>query len=40
VLVDTSATPEPATWIAMVAGCGAIGSAMRSRKRVPVNFAN
>lgn len=31
--------PEPASWALMLAGFGAIGAAMRSRRRVAVRFA-
>ncbi|HWI87409.1 MAG TPA: PEPxxWA-CTERM sorting domain-containing protein, partial [Sphingomonas sp.] len=34
-----SPTPEPASWAMMVGGFGAIGGAMRNRKRIAVTFA-
>jgi len=38
VVVDVSAIPEPATWAMMLIGFGAIGGAMRSRRRVAVSY--
>lgn len=35
----TAAVPEPATWTMMVAGFGAVGAAVRRRRRVEVRFA-
>lgn len=35
----TGAVPEPMTWATMVAGFGAIGTAMRRRRKVAVRFA-
>ena len=35
----TGAVPEPATWAMMVVGFGAVGSAMRSRRKMAVTFA-
>jgi hypothetical protein len=32
------AVPEPASWALMMIGFGAIGSAMRSRRRMAVSF--
>jgi len=34
-----SPTPEPATWALMLGGFGAIGGAMRSRRKTAVTFA-
>jgi hypothetical protein len=38
-LRGTSAVPEPATWAMMLVGFGAVGGAMRRRRRVAVHFA-
>jgi len=35
----TSDTPEPGTWLMMVAGFGAIGFVLRSRKRIALSFS-
>ncbi len=35
----TAAVPEPATWAMMIVGFGAVGGAMRQRKRINVSFA-
>ncbi len=35
----TPAVPEPATWAMMLVGFGLVGSAMRRRQKVTVNFA-
>lgn len=37
--VSTNAVPEPATWAMMLAGFGAMGVAMRRRRKVAVSFA-
>jgi len=38
-VTPTGAVPEPATWAMMIGGFGAIGSAMRMRRRTSVSFA-
>ena len=35
----TAAVPEPASWALMLAGFGAIGGAMRHRRKAAINFA-
>ena len=35
----TAPVPEPTTWAMLLAGCGAMGIAMRRRRRVAVSFA-
>ncbi len=37
--VDTGSVPEPASWSLALIGFGAIGGAMRSRRKVIINFA-
>jgi hypothetical protein len=37
--VSLSPTPEPATWLMLVVGFGAIGTAMRQRRNVNVSYA-
>ena len=39
VKVTTAAVPEPASWALMLGGFGAIGGAMRSRRRSAASFA-
>jgi hypothetical protein len=34
-----NSVPEPAVWMEMIAGFGAIGAAIRRRRRVPLSFA-
>ena len=36
---DAGAVPEPASWALMLAGFGAVGGAMRSRRKAAVTFA-
>ena len=36
---QTGAVPEPSTWALLILGFGAIGGAMRSRRRVKVSYA-
>ena len=36
---NIGAVPEPATWAMMMVGVGAVGGALRRRKRVSVSFA-
>ena len=36
--VTTAAVPEPASWALMLGGFGAIGTAMRSRRKLAVSF--
>jgi hypothetical protein len=36
--LDSSAAPEPASWALMLGGFGAIGGAMRSRRKAAVSF--
>ena len=38
-VTQTAAVPEPASWALMLGGFGAIGGAMRSRRKTIVNFA-
>jgi hypothetical protein len=38
-VTPTGAVPEPATWAMMIGGFGAIGAAMRMRRRTTVSFA-
>ncbi|MBB6124472.1 PEPxxWA-CTERM sorting domain-containing protein [Sphingobium subterraneum] len=37
--ISTAAVPEPTTWAMMLAGFGAMGVAMRRRRKVAVSFA-
>jgi len=38
VQLDSSAAPEPASWALMLAGFGAIGGALRNRRKAAVSF--
>jgi len=38
ITVNGRALPEPASWAMMLGGFGAIGGAMRARRRVAVSF--
>ncbi|HTH28902.1 MAG TPA: FxDxF family PEP-CTERM protein [Sphingobium sp.] len=37
--IDFAAVPEPATWLTILAGFGALGCAMRRRQNISVSFA-
>ena len=39
VLYTTGAVPEPSTWALMLIGFGAVGGAMRAKRRIPKTFS-